>query len=42
VSARYGYDLHDTARLQALLNMAMAEGFIVAGSRSVTSPSGGR
>jgi hypothetical protein len=29
VSARYGYDLHDTARLQALLNMAMADGFIV-------------
>jgi hypothetical protein len=29
VSARYGYDLHDTARLQALLNMAMADGFVV-------------
>jgi VCPO second helical-bundle domain len=29
VSARYHYDLHDTARLQALLNMAMADGFIV-------------
>ena len=29
VSARYGYDLHRTARLQALLNMAMADGFIV-------------
>ena len=29
VSARYRYDLHRTARLQALLNMAMADGFIV-------------
>jgi hypothetical protein len=29
VSARYRYDLHDTARLQALLNMAMADGFVV-------------
>ncbi|MEV0291511.1 vanadium-dependent haloperoxidase [Kribbella sp. NPDC050820] len=29
VSARYGYDLHATARLQALLNMAMADGFVV-------------
>jgi hypothetical protein len=29
VSARYRYDLHTTARLQALLNMAMADGFIV-------------
>ncbi len=29
VSARYGYDLHRTARLQALLNMAMADGFVV-------------
>jgi hypothetical protein len=29
VSARYGYDLHDTARLQTLLNMAMADGFVV-------------
>jgi hypothetical protein len=29
VSARYGYDLHRAARLQALLNMAMADGFIV-------------
>jgi VCPO second helical-bundle domain len=29
VSARYEYDLHDTARLQALLNMAMADGFVV-------------
>jgi hypothetical protein len=28
VSARYGYDLHRTARLQALLNMAMADGFV--------------
>ena len=28
-SARYRYDLHTTARLQALLNMAMADGFIV-------------
>jgi hypothetical protein len=28
VSARHGYDLHRTARLQALLNMAMADGFI--------------
>jgi hypothetical protein len=28
VSARYRYDLHRTARLQALLNMAMADGFI--------------
>jgi hypothetical protein len=29
VSARYGYDLHRTARLQALLNMAMPDGFVV-------------
>ena len=29
VSARYRYDLHRTARLQALLNMAMADGFVV-------------
>jgi hypothetical protein len=29
VSARYGYGLHHTARLQALLNAAMADGFIV-------------
>jgi hypothetical protein len=29
VSARYRYDLHTTARLQALLNMAMADGFVV-------------
>lgn len=29
VSSRRGYDLHETARLQALLNMAMADGFIV-------------
>jgi hypothetical protein len=29
VSARYGYGLHRTARLQALLNMAMADGFVV-------------
>jgi hypothetical protein len=29
VSAHYGYDLHETARLQALLNMAMADGFVV-------------
>jgi len=29
VSERYGYDLHRTARLQALLNMAMADGFVV-------------
>lgn len=29
VSARYDYDLHRTARLQALLNMAMADGFVV-------------
>lgn len=28
-SARYRYDLHTTARLQALLNMAMADGFVV-------------
>jgi hypothetical protein len=28
VSARYRYDLHRTARLQALLNMAMVDGFI--------------
>ena len=28
VSARHGYDLHRTARLQALLSMAMADGFI--------------
>ena len=25
----YGYDLHDTARLMAVLNMAMADGFVV-------------
>ena len=29
VSARYRYDLHHAARLQALLNMAMADGFVV-------------
>jgi hypothetical protein len=29
VSERYHYDLHHTARLQALLNMAMTDGFIV-------------
>lgn len=29
VSSDRGYDLHQTARLQALLNMAMADGFIV-------------
>ena len=29
VSARYRYDLHRTARLQALLNMAMADGFVI-------------
>jgi hypothetical protein len=29
VSTRQGYDLHETARLLALLNMAMADGFIV-------------
>ena len=29
VSARHGYNLHRTARLHALLNMAMADGFIV-------------
>jgi hypothetical protein len=29
VSARYRYDLHRTARLQALLSMAMTDGFIV-------------
>lgn len=29
VSARHRYDLHRTARLQALLNMAMADGFVV-------------
>ena len=29
VSARYGHDLHETARLQALLNMAMSDGFVV-------------
>jgi hypothetical protein len=29
VSASYGYDLHDTARLQAMLNMAIADGFVV-------------
>ena len=29
VSARYGYGLHRTARLQALVNMAMADGFVV-------------
>jgi hypothetical protein len=28
VSARHGYDLHRTARLQALLNMSIADGFI--------------
>lgn len=29
VSSHRSYDLHETARLQALLNMAMADGFIV-------------
>ena len=29
VSARFRYDLHRTARLQALLNMAMADGFVI-------------
>ena len=29
VSARYRYDLHRTARLQALLTMAMSDGFVV-------------
>lgn len=29
ISSRRGYDLHETARLQALLTMAMADGFIV-------------
>ena len=29
VSARYGYGLHRTARLQALLTMAMVDGFVV-------------
>ena len=29
VSAQRGYDLHETARLFALVNMAMADGFIV-------------
>jgi PAP2 superfamily len=29
VAARYRYDLHRTARLQALLNMAMADGFVI-------------
>ncbi len=28
VSSRHGYDLHRTARLLALLNMAMADGFV--------------
>ena len=42
VSARYGYDLHRTARLQALLNMAMADGFFVGWFQSAASRSGGR
>ena len=29
MAERHGYDLHQTARLHALLNMAMADGFIV-------------
>ena len=29
VSARYSYGLHRTARLQALLNMVMADGFVI-------------